>query len=114
MQPNSPNAVANVANEQAYYQLLDNHCSDFQNTVGGGVGWFAHIYSDNQEPGYGIYGYNGQLKFPFAPKTTCSGTSTPPPPPPPPNGVQIHPNGNTGKCLDVKSGVIANGTPVQM
>ena len=27
---------------------------------------------------------------------------------------QIHPNGNKSKCLDVKGGVLANGTPVQM
>ena len=29
-------------------------------------------------------------------------------------GVQIHPNGNNAKCLDVKGDVLANGTPVQM
>ncbi|KAJ3537979.1 hypothetical protein NM688_g6586 [Phlebia brevispora] len=27
---------------------------------------------------------------------------------------QIHPNGNTGKCLDVQGAVFANGTPVQI
>lgn len=26
----------------------------------------------------------------------------------------IHPNGNVNKCLDVRGGVMANGTPVQM
>ncbi|KAF6759827.1 B-(1-6) glucan synthase [Ephemerocybe angulata] len=71
VQPNSPNAVANVQNEQDYYDLLDSHCSDFKSMKGGGVGWFAHIYSDNQEPGYGIYGTNGQLKIRFSPKTSC-------------------------------------------
>ncbi|KAG2017606.1 hypothetical protein CC2G_007105 [Coprinopsis cinerea AmutBmut pab1-1] len=71
VQPNSPNAVANIQNEQDYYDLLDSHCVDFKNMKGGGVGWFAHIYSDNQEPGYGIYGYNGQLKIRFQPKTSC-------------------------------------------
>jgi len=88
-QPNSPYAVANVENEQvslrqlldrvktlltmdqAYYALLDQHCSDFKAVAGGGVGWFAHIYSDNMEPGYGIYGTNGALKFPFRPRTSC-------------------------------------------
>jgi hypothetical protein len=65
VQPNSPDAVANVQNEhvstpfpplgcttnlkaQDYYVLLDKHCSDLKTTVGGGVGWFAHIYSDEQ------------------------------------------------------------------
>ena len=71
VQPNSPKAVANVKNEQAYYDLLDKHCEDFKKVVGGGVGWFAHIYSDEQEPGYGIYNSNGKLKFPFSPRTSC-------------------------------------------
>ena len=56
---------------QAYYTLLDQHCEDFKKVVGGGVGWFAHIYSDDQEPGYGIYDTTGCLKFPFAPQTSC-------------------------------------------
>ncbi|KAJ2934691.1 hypothetical protein H1R20_g2402, partial [Candolleomyces eurysporus] len=64
-------STANVQNEQDYYDLLDSHCGDFKSMKGGGVGWFAHIYSDNQEPGYGIYGTNGQLKIRFSPKTSC-------------------------------------------
>ncbi|TFK33457.1 glycoside hydrolase superfamily [Crucibulum laeve] len=71
VEPNSPSAVANVQNERDYYTVLDSHCSYFKTVAGGGVGWFAHIYSDNQEPGYGIYNTNGALKFPFAPKTSC-------------------------------------------
>ncbi|KAF9007458.1 B-(1-6) glucan synthase [Cyathus striatus] len=71
VQPNSPSAVANVQNEKDYYNVLDSHCSYFKTVAGGGVGWFAHIYSDNQEPGYGIYGYDGSLKFSFSPKISC-------------------------------------------
>ncbi|KAJ3841837.1 glycoside hydrolase superfamily [Lentinula raphanica] len=71
VQPNSPYAVADVQNEQNYFDLLDSQCTFFKTVLGGGVGWFAHIYSDNMEPGYGIYATNGQLKFPFAPKTSC-------------------------------------------
>ncbi|KAF8151023.1 glycoside hydrolase superfamily [Crassisporium funariophilum] len=71
VQPNSPSAVANVQNERDYFTLLDDHCSYFKTAPAGGIGWFAHIYSDEQEPGYGIYNTNGVLKFPFAPKTTC-------------------------------------------
>ncbi len=56
---------------QDYYVLLDEHCTDFKNTVGGGVGWFAHIYSDYMEPGYGIYNTSGQMKFAFGPRTHC-------------------------------------------
>ncbi|KAF8622003.1 hypothetical protein AX15_007357 [Amanita polypyramis BW_CC] len=70
VQPNSPNAVANVQNEHDYFTLLDEHCSDFKH-MEGGVGWFAHIYSDDQEPGYGIYNQGGELKFQFSPKTSC-------------------------------------------
>ncbi|KAJ3929773.1 MAG: glycoside hydrolase superfamily [Lentinula lateritia] len=71
VEPNSPYAVANVQNEHDYYTLLDSKCTYFKTVPGGGVGWFAHIYSDNMEPGYGIYGTNGKLKFPFAPRTSC-------------------------------------------
>lgn len=56
---------------QDYYNLLNNKCTELKAVMAGGVGWFAHIYSDNQEPGYGIYNYNNALKFPFAPKTSC-------------------------------------------
>lgn len=56
---------------QDYYKLLDDNCGYFKSVAGGGVGWFAHIYSDNQEPGYGIYDTDGNLKFPFSPKTAC-------------------------------------------
>ncbi|TFK92046.1 glycoside hydrolase family 17 protein [Polyporus arcularius HHB13444] len=71
VQPNSPDAVADIPNEQGYYTLLDQHCEDLKNVVGGGIGWFAHIYSDDQEPGYGIYNEQGKMKFPFAPRTHC-------------------------------------------
>ncbi|KAI0695960.1 hypothetical protein C8T65DRAFT_698546 [Cerioporus squamosus] len=71
IKPTNPNAVANVDNERVYYQLLDDHCEDLKAQPGGGVGWFAHIYSEDQEPGYGIYGSNGKTKFKFAPKTHC-------------------------------------------
>jgi hypothetical protein len=56
---------------QDYFNLLDAHCSDFKSAPGGGIGWFAHIYSDNQEPGYGIYDSSGRLKFPFSPRVHC-------------------------------------------
>lgn len=71
VQPNSPDAVADIPNEQEYYVLLDQHCEDLKAVVGGGVGWFAHIYSDNQEPGYGIYNSKGQMKIAFGPRTEC-------------------------------------------
>ncbi|KAJ6457111.1 glycoside hydrolase superfamily [Mycena vitilis] len=69
--PDSPSAVASVQNEHNYYSLLDSHCSYFKAVKGGGVGWFWHIYSDDMEPGYGLFDKNGKQKFPFSPKTSC-------------------------------------------
>ena len=54
-----------------YFALLDEHCAYFKTVPGGGLGWFAHIYTDDQEPGYGIYDYNGKMKFAFEPRTSC-------------------------------------------
>ncbi len=54
-----------------YYVLLDKHCEDFKTAPNGGIGWFAHIYSDDQEPGYGIYNSKGKMKFTFKPRTYC-------------------------------------------
>ncbi|KAF9647816.1 hypothetical protein BDM02DRAFT_3097479 [Thelephora ganbajun] len=66
----SPTAVADVQQEQAYFDLLDSKCEVFKNNPGGGVGWFAHLYSEEQGAGYGILD-NGKLKFPFSPRTSC-------------------------------------------
>ena len=60
-----------VGSEHVYFELLDEHCADLKAVVGGGVGWFVHIYSDDHEPGYGIYTHSGTLKFHFTPKTYC-------------------------------------------
>jgi len=70
VEANSKKAVASVASEQQYFDLLDKQCPYFKET-NGGIAWFFHIYSDDQEPGYGLYSTSGKLKFPFAPKTTC-------------------------------------------
>jgi len=52
--------------------MLDSRCEDLR-SLGpkGGIGWFAHIYSDEQEPGYGIYDTAGKKKFAFKPRTSC-------------------------------------------
>jgi exo-beta-1,3-glucanase (GH17 family) len=71
VQNNSIYAVANVANERDYYQLLDSKCEYLKGVVGGGVGWFWHIWSDDQEPGYGLFFTNGTQKFSFTPRTHC-------------------------------------------
>ncbi|KAK2464527.1 hypothetical protein APHAL10511_003506 [Amanita phalloides] len=71
IQPNTPNAVADVSNEHDYFTLLDRHCGELKEVAGGGVGWFAHIYSDDQGPGYGIYDSSGKMKFGFNARTEC-------------------------------------------
>ncbi|KAI0745414.1 glycoside hydrolase superfamily [Earliella scabrosa] len=68
---NSGAAQASVQQQQDYFDMLDSKCEFFKGVAGGGVGWFAHIYSDNQEPGYGILGQDGKEKFPFSPRTHC-------------------------------------------
>lgn len=68
---NSKAAVSSVSSEQGYFDMLDSKCTTLKAAAGGGVGWFAHIYSDDQEPGYGILNGSGKLKFPFAPRTSC-------------------------------------------
>ncbi|PIL34110.1 hypothetical protein GSI_03821 [Ganoderma sinense ZZ0214-1] len=69
--PNSASAQASVSQEKAYFDMLDENCAYFKSVPGGGVGWFAHIYSDAQEGGYGILNDAGNLKFAFSPKTHC-------------------------------------------
>nr|ADX07325.1 putative B-(1-6) glucan synthase [Flammulina velutipes] len=61
----------NVGNEADYFNLLDSKCEFFKTVAGGGVGWFAHIYADGQEPGYGIYDVYWREKFWFRPRTRC-------------------------------------------
>ncbi|SCV73387.1 BQ2448_7313 [Microbotryum intermedium] len=65
---NSKTAVSSISSEASYYNLLDSKCSWFK--ANGGIGWFAHIYSDDQLPGWGILN-NGNLKFPFQPRSSC-------------------------------------------
>ncbi|TBU41684.1 glycoside hydrolase superfamily [Dichomitus squalens] len=69
--PNSAGAQASLAQEKDYFALLDANCAYFKSVPGGGLGWFAHIYSDAMEDGYGILTASGKLKFDFAPRTHC-------------------------------------------
>ncbi|KDQ21132.1 hypothetical protein BOTBODRAFT_61536 [Botryobasidium botryosum FD-172 SS1] len=70
--PNSATAVASVASEQAYLNLLDSKCTDLKALAPkGGVGWFWQIWNDPQLDGWGALDWNGNPKFKFAPKTSC-------------------------------------------
>ncbi|KAH7101498.1 glycoside hydrolase [Auriculariales sp. MPI-PUGE-AT-0066] len=68
--PNSRSARADIFNEQKYYDMLDGFCWTFKRYPAGGVGWFAHIWEDNDLPGWGIV-KNGIAKIVFRPKTQC-------------------------------------------
>ncbi|TRM61545.1 ricin B lectin domain-containing protein [Schizophyllum amplum] len=46
--------------------------------------------------------------------STGGSTTTPTTPPVTSSGQTLHPNGNTGKCLDVQGNVQENGTPVDV
>ena len=47
------------------------------------------------------------------PSSTSSSSGTGPTSPPT-GSTQLHPNGNTGKCIDIQGANFANGTPVQI
>ncbi|KIM80532.1 glycoside hydrolase family 17 protein [Piloderma croceum F 1598] len=65
---NSQKAVASVSQQQAYFDLLDSKCSYFKQHK---IGWMFHVYSNDMESEYGLYGDNGKILFPFHPKTSC-------------------------------------------
>jgi len=67
---NTPSAVASVSSEKAYFDLLDSMCSTFKALPQGGGGWFAHIYNDEDLPGWGVM-QNGQPKFDFSARSHC-------------------------------------------
>ena len=69
--PNSAGAQASVTQEKNYFDNLDANCEFLKSVPGGGIGWFAHIYSDDMEDGYGILDTSGKPKFNFAPRTHC-------------------------------------------
>lgn len=70
---NSPRADPSVHSEEAYFRMLDKlACEGFlKDGPQGGVGYFAHIWSDAQLDGWGILRGDGTPKFSFKPRTTC-------------------------------------------
>ncbi|KAK4048973.1 hypothetical protein OIO90_005608 [Microbotryomycetes sp. JL221] len=65
---NTPTAVASVASEKAYFDLLDSQCWYFKQN---NQAWFAQIWSDQQLGGWGILDWSGKAKFAFKPRTSC-------------------------------------------
>lgn len=74
--PNSKNAIASVRQEARFFRLLDTlACRQTMRTgPKGGLGWFAHIWTDSMLPGWGILegdGSSGKAKFNFRPRVSC-------------------------------------------
>lgn len=59
-----------------------------------------------------IYNFNAFTAS--SPGATVPSAPSSPSTPPPPASHQIHPDGNTAKCLEVQGGVFSDGTLVQM
>jgi exo-beta-1,3-glucanase (GH17 family) len=58
--PNSGAVQATVASEQAYWKLLDSHCSDFFKEKN--IGWMWRDW-DNSIEGWGVKDSSGNFKF---------------------------------------------------
>ncbi|KAA1114415.1 hypothetical protein PGT21_008056 [Puccinia graminis f. sp. tritici] len=65
---NSPDAIADIAQEKRYFEVLDEHCDFFKAKR---ISWFAHIYNETTLAGWGIYYGNGTAKFHLNPRTSC-------------------------------------------
>ncbi|KAJ3557945.1 hypothetical protein NM688_g1200 [Phlebia brevispora] len=109
---NSPNCCTGSCGTPAtcppsgvqYYSYFKDSCPD------------SYAYAYDESSGTALWQCDGGLAADYTITFCPSASSDPPPPPPPPsNGyVQLHPNGNTAKCLDVQGDAVANGTPVQI
>ncbi|KAH9480021.1 Chitooligosaccharide oxidase [Psilocybe cubensis] len=86
----------------AYTNYIDDRLQNWQQMYFGAHYSRLHDLKNQFDP-------NGVFTFP----TGIQGDVVPNPPTNT-NGVAIHPNGNTAKCLDVRAAEYANGTPVQI
>jgi len=66
--PNSPDVVATVASEQAYWNLLDGHCSDYFKA--NKVGWMWRAWDDHLD-GWGVKSTSQTDKWSWSAKQTC-------------------------------------------
>ncbi|EJD05102.1 glycoside hydrolase [Fomitiporia mediterranea MF3/22] len=66
--PNSPDVVASVPSEEAYWDLLDSHCEDFFKAKN--IGWMWRSWDDTIE-GWGVKNPNGTNKWNFKARRTC-------------------------------------------
>ncbi|TDL26978.1 glycoside hydrolase [Rickenella mellea] len=66
--PSSPNVVASVSSEEAYWKLLDSHCADFFKAKN--IGWMWRGWDDTLD-GWGVLKTDGTKKWDFSAKVTC-------------------------------------------
>jgi len=66
--PNSPDVVASIPSEKAYWNLLDGHCSDYFKT--NNVGWMWRAWDDDLD-GWGVKTLNQSDKWAWGAKSTC-------------------------------------------
>ncbi|KAI5122649.1 hypothetical protein M0805_007911 [Coniferiporia weirii] len=66
--PNSPDVVASVPSERAYWDLLDSHCEDFFKA--NNIGWMWRSWDDTVE-GWGAVYSNETQKWDFTARKTC-------------------------------------------
>lgn len=66
--PNSPNIVASVLSEKAYWNLLDHHCEDFFKSRN--IGWMWRSWDDSVK-GWGAVYDNGTEKWDLDARLWC-------------------------------------------
>lgn len=66
--PNSKNIVVNVNSEQAYWELLNEKCSDYFKAKN--IGWLWRSFND-QLSGWGAYDIDGKPKWDINVNATC-------------------------------------------
>lgn len=66
--PNSPDVVASIASEEAFWNLLDSHCKDYFKTKN--IGWMWRSW-DNAIDGWGVMDARGKDKWDWQAKSKC-------------------------------------------
>jgi len=66
--PNSPDVIATVPSEEAYFKLLDSHCEDYFKTAN--IGWMFRNW-DDAIYGWGALYDNGTEKWPVTARLGC-------------------------------------------
>lgn len=69
---NNAGVVASVAQEKAYFEMLDqNACGFLKDAPEGGVGYFFAHWDESAAGGWGLLDNSGKPKFDYSPRTSC-------------------------------------------